>query len=124
MAEQFSDIFKQVKSVMESYVPPFVVRKETDKRYELWTGKEVFAAGKTRDEMMLAAIMIEKNSVAFHYFPLYCFPELKEKLPSDLLKVLKGKTCFHLKKPDTKLYKQIDEALKIGHAAFKKQGWI
>jgi len=114
----------QAKAVMETYEPPFIARKNSAKAYELWTGKEIFLAGKTRPEIMLAALMIMKNSVAFHYFPIYCLPELKEQLPADLLKKLKGKTCFHFKKLEPAIDKQIESALKLGHAAYKKQGWI
>jgi hypothetical protein len=124
MDAQFSEIFEQVKAAMKAYEPPFRARKDSDKGYELWTGKEIFLAGKAREEIMFAAVLIQKNFVGFHFFPIYCLPELKEKLHPDLVKKLKGKTCFHLKKPDTQLYQQIADALKMGATAYEKLKWV
>lgn len=42
----------------------------------------------------------------------------------DLLKLLKGKSCFHIKKIDDKLIKQMKKALDIGYNLYNKRGWI
>jgi hypothetical protein len=40
------------------------------------------------------------------------------------LKCLKGKACFHIKKPDAVIYSQIKDALKIGYDCYKEMGWV
>jgi hypothetical protein len=42
----------------------------------------------------------------------------------DLLRCLKGKTCFHIKKLDKDMQAHIAVALKAGHKEFKQKGWI
>ena len=48
---------------------------------------------------------------------------LKNKLKPELLKTLKGKTCFHIKKEDPVLLQQIKEALQIGYEYYTSNGW-
>ena len=45
--------------------------------------------------------------------PIYTDTKLQEVFKPELLKLLKGKSCFHIKKLDPTLKQQIIEALKI-----------
>jgi len=56
--------------------------------------------------------------------PVYGYKKLGEQIHPELMKCLKGKACFHIKKNDENLYKQIDEALKLGYEGYKKLGWV
>jgi hypothetical protein len=40
------------------------------------------------------------------------------------LKCLKGKSCFHIKKMDAEIFKQMEEALAKGYSKYKERGWI
>jgi hypothetical protein len=55
--------------------------------------------------------------------PIYTDTELRILFKPELLKTLKGKSCFHLKSIDPVILRQIKEALKIGYDLFKKRGW-
>ena len=124
MNTEFSEILKNVRALLKVYEPPLVAKKDTEKGYELWTTKEVSIGGRTYPDLFFAAATVQKNFVGFYYFPLYCNPELKAKLHRDLIKNLKGKTCFHLKKDEKDLYKHIESALKIAFTFYKKQKWV
>jgi hypothetical protein len=41
-----------------------------------------------------------------------------------LLKLLKGKTCFHLKQLDDGLRRDIEAALEVGTKSYKDRGWL
>lgn len=56
--------------------------------------------------------------------PIYIDKELKDVFETELLNLLKGKSCFHIKKIDKKLEKQIKKALDIGFDLYKKRRWI
>jgi len=58
--------------------------------------------------------------------PVYTDAELKKEdvFGPELLKLLKGKSCFHVRALDEKLEKQIEKALKLGFELYKKRGWI
>ena len=56
--------------------------------------------------------------------PIYADSELKDVFDPELLKLLKGKSCFHIKELDAKLENQIRKALKVGFKLYKTRGWV
>jgi hypothetical protein len=56
--------------------------------------------------------------------PIYADTDLKGLFEPELLKLLKGKSCFHIKELDAKLEKQIRRALKVGFGLYKARGWV
>ena len=56
--------------------------------------------------------------------PVYAEESLKEFFPERLLKLLKGKSCFHVKELDEELEQQISDALERGYRLYVERGWI
>jgi len=85
--------------------------------------KKIVIDGREKNEIWFAAALVQKGYVGFYLTPAYdaAFQPL---VHPDLLRCLKGKTCFHLKKLDKDMQAHIAAALKAGHAAFKQKGWI
>jgi hypothetical protein len=93
-------------------------------KYDLWSFKDVKVAGRNRKEVFFASIIIQSSYVGFYYMPLYTDTSLKDVFEPELLFLLKGKSCFHIRILDEKLEGQIKKALKIGFALYKKRGWV
>ncbi|MNL75547.1 hypothetical protein D3C87_2013720 [compost metagenome] len=68
--------------------------------------------------------MIKKGHVGFYYMPVYAEPEMKKVFDPILLKLLKGKSCFHIKKLDDELLAHIESALAEGYRLYKEKGWV
>lgn len=117
-------IFDQIKSLMKKYAPPFTVRNDFDSRYELWSEKEIEIAGRKRKEIYFCGLIIQSSYVGFYFMPVYVDAALKDVFEPELLKTLKGKSCFHIKELDKKLLSQIKKSLEIGFRLYKKRGWI
>ena len=49
---------------------------------------------------------------------------MKKIFAPELLALLKGKSCFHVKTLDAKLETQIRRALAAGFRLYKKRGWV
>ncbi|WP_448634072.1 hypothetical protein [Pedobacter panaciterrae] len=49
---------------------------------------------------------------------------MKKIFGPDLLKLLNGKSCFHINKLDDALMLQIEEALAAGFKLYKEKGWV
>ncbi len=99
-------IFDKIKKNLEKFVPPMIVSADSlNTSYEIIGNKPVpYGYNKKMvPGMFFASIAQRKDSVTFHFFPLYMDAKLKELAPS-LYKCLQGKTCFHFKKLE-----QIDE---------------
>lgn len=80
--------------------------------------------GRQRDEVWFAGILVQKGYVGFYYMPVYANPDMKKVFKPELLKCLKGKSCFHIKKNDPVIMGQIKESLKIGYEMYKERGWL
>lgn len=124
MTTTLDEIYTELQPLLRAYVPPFITKQDNAKWLEVYADKPAEWQGRKRDETMFVSLAKQKNFVGFYYFPIYVCPELKEKLHPSLLKNLKGKTCFHIKKLDGELTKHIKDALKIGLALYKKEGWV
>ncbi len=120
----YVEIYKQLKPLLENYAPPLTAKKDSDTGYELWSNKELVIADIMKSEIFFAAFMVQKNFVGFYYFPIYTHPEIKKDLPPRLVKLLSGKSCFHISNLDDELLADIDSTLRFGFAFYIKQNWI
>lgn len=118
-------IFGQIKALMTPYEHGSIkARIDTDTRYELWSEKELVADGRKRNDVYFAGLIIQSKYVGFYYMPVYIEPEMKTFFQPELLKMLKGKSCFHIKKLDGALKLQIAEALEKGYKLYEARGWV
>jgi len=69
-------------------------------------------------------LIIQKSYVGFYFMPVYTDPETKVFFQPELLRLLKGKSCFHIRKVTPELLAQIDETLERGFKLYQERGWI
>ncbi|MFW9907892.1 MAG: DUF1801 domain-containing protein [Candidatus Odinarchaeota archaeon] len=124
MQEHLTDIFQRLKAILKAYEGPFTPKFDLDSKYDLWSIKNIEIAGRKRKEVYFAGLIIQSKYVGFYYMPIYTDTDLKEVFEPELLKLLKGKSCFHIKELDAKLEKQIRRALKIGFKLYKARAWV
>lgn len=125
MKTDLIEIFQTVRAAMQPYETfGFNSRINSDTEYDLWSYKNVTLMGKQRNEIYFAGLKIMKNSVTLHFMLMYIQPEVKELLHPDLLKLLKGKSCFHIKKLDETLMDHIAVAFEVGYKAYKQNEWV
>ena len=118
------EIFAQLKELLVKYNPPFLTKTDNERWYDLYSNKEVEIWGRKRKEVYFAGIIIQKAYVGFYYMPVYAEPEIKAFFKPELLKLLKGKSCFYIKKLDDELIRQIKQALEDGFKQYQQRGWV
>ena len=119
-------IFNKLKKNLEKFTPPMVVTIDSsNSSYEIIGNKPVPYGynKKIVPGMFFASLAQRKDSVTFHFFPLYMNEKLKEIAPS-LIKCLKGKTCFHFSKEEQINEKELTLLLEKGMIAWKKSGYM
>jgi hypothetical protein len=118
-------IYATFESLLKKHAKSFAIvpYEGSKKGMMLYSKNEVVALGK-KQRMCFAGLMDHKSHVGFYLMPVYTDPSLKKKLAPELARLLKGKSCFHIKKTSPELLKQPDAALTIGLAAYKKNGWV
>ncbi|MFZ1599593.1 MAG: hypothetical protein WAW26_27395, partial [Anaerolineae bacterium] len=79
---------------------------------------------RTRREVFFAGLIIQKGYVGFYYMPVYAQTELKDVFAPELLGLLKGKSCFHIKRLTPELLAQIEAALRAGYEMYRERGWV
>lgn len=119
-------IFHELKKELKVYEKGFIkARFDIEGKYDLWSGKpNVFVYDRVRNEMGFASLIVQSTYVGFYYMPIYCNPGVREKLSPNLLKLLRGKACFHIKSVDKELLKDVRQAMKIGYEGYRKNGWV
>jgi len=118
-------IFHQLRNLMKPFeIGTFKARVDEEKRYDLWSEKKVVIEGRKRNNVYFAGLVIQRNYVGFYFMPVYVDEDLKTVFKPELLKLLKGKSCFHVKKTDDELSLQIADALRTGYDLYRKRGWI
>jgi len=119
-------IFNKLKKNLEKFTPPMVVTIDSsNSSYEIIGNKPVPYGynKKIVPGMFFASLAQRKDSVTFHFFPLYMDTKLIEVAPS-LNKCLKGKTCFHFNKEEQINEKELTLLLEKGMIAWKKSGYM
>ena len=122
--EELVEIFNKLKKLLKKYEGKLESKFDLDSKYDLWSFKDLEIAGRKRKEVYFAGLIIQSNYVGFYYMPIYTDVNLKDVFEPELLKLLKGKSCFHVKKLDKELEKQIEKALKVGYELYEKRGWV
>jgi hypothetical protein len=121
----FVEIFQTIRASLQPYaVMGFDNRVNSETNYDLWSNKNVVIEGKKRDEVFFASVVIQKKYVGFYFMPVYAQPDMKQVFDEDLLKLLKGKSCFHIEALDELLLSHIEDALAEGFKIYKEKGWV
>ncbi len=123
--EARKEIFDKLKKALEKQCPPMVCSKDKEGVYELMGNKPVPYGydKKIVPGMYFSSAVARKDMVSFYFFPMYMQPGFKELIP-DMIKTLKGKTCFNIKKSEQINEKELNALLKKGVQAWKKSGYM
>ncbi|HWS23438.1 MAG TPA: hypothetical protein VN226_03300 [Anaerolineales bacterium] len=123
-AQDLDQIFIRLKTMIGEYSPPFTVKQNSERNYDLWSIKDLVIEGRKRKEVYFASVIIQKSYVGFYFMPVYTDEELIKVFKPELLKLKKGLSCFHIKKLDQTIEKQIADALKLGFELYVARGWV
>ena len=122
-----AEIFDRLEARLARYVPPFAARTGgvAGKRdYQLWSERPVEIEGRKRKEVYFAGLIAQKGYVGFYFMPVYTHTDRKRLFAPELLALLKGKSCFHVKRLDAELERHVEDALAHGFELYRDRGWV
>ena len=124
--QQLLIIFNQLKSLIKPYEWVLKPKFDLESKYDLRSFKDLIVDGRKRKEMYFVGLIIQSAYVGFYFMPIYTDPKMaaQEVFGPELLKCLKWKSCFHIKKLDDTLIKQITHALKKWYELYQQRGRI
>jgi hypothetical protein len=123
-------VYSDIETILKRHAPPFLFQDlgvRNKKSAQLTVPKPVVVPGEYGGKPVLrplAAVILQKGYVGFYFMCVYGNNEAKKTLSPNLMKLLKGKSCFHVKASDEGLRKDIDAALEFGTKVFKERGWL
>lgn len=118
-------LFAEAKAPLEPYARHFTVRRDEPGYYDLWSEKDVVIESRRHKEVFFAGLIIQKAYVGFYYMPSYSDADrAREFFGPELLALLKGKSCFHLKRLTPEIRSQMAEALEKGFELYRSRGWV
>jgi hypothetical protein len=118
-------IFNEIKKMLTPYEKGTMkLFGGSEGKIVLISKKPVEILGRKREELWFASALVQKGYVGFYYMPVYSDAEVKKLIRPELLKCLKGKACFHIKKFDKEIFSQIKDALSDGYKIWHKRGWV
>jgi hypothetical protein len=121
------EIFDRLAAALREYVPPLVARSGgvTGKRdCQLWSEMPVVIDGRKRKEVYFAGVIGQKGYVGFYFMPVYTHADQRALFGPDLLSLLTGKSCFHVRRLDEALEGEITDALARGFELYRERGWV
>ncbi|MFI5187955.1 MAG: hypothetical protein ACHQF0_14590 [Chitinophagales bacterium] len=122
---QLVPIFDEIKKLLTPYGKGTMkLLGGSEGKVVLISKKPVEIFGRKREELWFASALVQKGYVGFYYMPVYGDNGVKKMIRPELLKCLKGKACFHIKKFDKEIFSQIQDALKTGYDCWHKRDWI
>ncbi len=95
-----------------------------DGKLLLGSGKKYRVDGEEKNELWFAGALVQKGYVGFYYTAAHSEPDVRAIFSEASLKLLKGRSCFHIKKFDKETFEEIRKALKAGYEKYLKKGWL
>src|SRR5690349_3122344 len=117
-------IFDALKNILFAASPPLKIRTNTENNFEVSGTKEAMQGKQKVDGFYFASLVPKPKDVRFYFFPIYSHPASFENLSPEMKKNLKGKSCFHFKKLDENLEKELKEIVAKGVEIYKQENLI
>lgn len=123
-------VYFEIEGLLKRHAPPFRFQDlgvRNKKSAHITVPRPVAIPGAYGGKPVLrplAAVILQKGYVGFYFMCIYGNDEVRKQLSPAFLKLLKGKSCFHVKKLDDGLRKDIARALESGTKAYKERGWL
>ena len=129
--DSLEGVYEELVKILQRHGPPFrsdvPCLAEGKRSFQLTVPKPVTipgAYGGKPVDLQMAAAILQNGYVGFYLMCLYMNGAAKKKLSPALLKLLKGKTCFHVKTLDDRLRKHIEAALEMSTMVYRERGWL
>lgn len=115
-----SELDSTLRDLLRAHTPPLQIRVETAENFEL-AGTRPAMQGKQRvDGYYFASVVPKARDVRLYFFPIYTDPDAFS-LSEQLRKCLKGKSCFHIKKMDDALQREIADMIATGVSIYRRK---
>ncbi len=112
----FKPIFERLRAILKNYAPSLDCTHDLEDNYYLNTRHLM----KNKKPLYFGSVAIKKNYVSYHLMPVYVHPELLDTISSELKKRMQGKSCFHFKADDQRLFAELSDLTAAGFHRYRQ----
>ena len=81
-------LFAEVRQLLEPYRETFAARRDEPGHVDLWSEKDVVIAGRQKNEVFFAGLIVQKSYASFSFVPVYADGDSRAAFGPDLLECL------------------------------------
>ncbi len=125
MTKDLNEISDKLKAVLQKHKTVFKVTSEKPENYQV-SGTIPTMQGKQKvDGIYFASVVPKPKDIRFYFFPLYTHKEQIDPLLSDdTRKLLKGKTCFHVKHLTPEIEANLQQLTDKAVQLYQQDNWL
>ncbi len=113
MIPDLTDIESHLRAALMGHCPPLRVAKKSEQGLEVCGTFPVMQGKQKVDGHYFASIVPKPKDIRLYFFPIYTHAD-QFNLSPELRKMLKGKSCFHIRKLDDELSSEIASMIDLG----------
>ncbi len=119
-----TDIQQFLNDELQKHAPSLKAKGAIPDSVEFSGTKTVMQGKQKVDGHYFASIVPKPKDIRLYFFPIYTHVQDYSELSEELRKQLKGKSCFHIKRLDESLKKEVSELISTGVSLYKTDGLI
>lgn len=124
MIKDIKQIQEILSGLLKEHIGPLRIRKENKQVLELCGTIETMQGKQKVDGIYFASVVPKPKDIRLYFFPIYTHKDAIGFLSEDLSKMLKGKSCFHIKRLDDTLIQEISTMISKGVSTYQAAGWL
>ncbi len=120
-----ANVFEQLSAILRPYAKGSLhLQADGGGQLHLQTANTVGIPGEKKEGVHFASLLVQKGYIGLYLMPIYVDPLLKNSTHPSLLQLLKGKSCFHIKKLDDTLKVHVENAIQAAYELYASKGLL
>lgn len=122
--KEVKEMQKVLVDLLKEHLDVLRITSDTYEKFEVIGNVETMQGAKKVDGIYFAGVVPKPKDVRFYFFPIYTHKEKIGELPEQIKKFLKGKSCFHIKKINSEILKDLRKLIDKSIKVYKKEGLL
>lgn len=125
MTKNIDEIWSILINLLKTHEKVFKIVSDTADKFEVIGTKSVMQGKQRVEGHYFATLMPKPKDVRLYFFPVYTHAdEIKSLMSEPVAKLLKGKSCFHIKKMDDEIRENLKIIIAKGVELYQKEGLL
>lgn len=120
-AVQFGATFNALRKIVSPHQGRLIVKADQAGNYTAEIPRARAGGGSSS---LMFSLLITRTHVAFHFYPVYAFPDLLKDISPKLRKHMDDRTGWIFRQPDDTLFAELAGLVDAGFARYQEAGFL